>query len=242
MPAKNFAARAGRWSAAHRKTAIFGWLAFVIVAFVIGGKVGTQTLAEKDLGVGDSGRATKIVDKAFPEVAGEQVFVQSKTQKATDPGFRAAVRDVERRLEANPEVRNIKSPYAKGNPGQLARNGHAALVNFEIAGDPDQAQEKVDAVLATTAAAQKAHPEMRIEQFGGASAGKAVQKLFAADLHKAETISLPVTMIILLLAFGAIVAAGLPLLLGLTAVLGTMGVVAGVSQFCLLYTSDAADE
>ena len=54
MPAKNFAARAGRWSAAHRKTAIFGWLAFVIAAFVIGGKVGTQTLAEKDLGVGDS--------------------------------------------------------------------------------------------------------------------------------------------------------------------------------------------
>ena len=176
MPAKNFAARAGRWSAAHRKTAIFGWLAFVIVAFMIGGKVGTQTLAEKDLGVGDSGRATKIVDKAFPEVAGEQVFVQSKTEKATDPAFRSAVRDVERRLEANPDVRNVKSPYAKGNPGQLARNGHAALVNFEIAGDVDQAQDKVDAVLATTAAAQKAHPELRIEQFGDASAGKAVRQ------------------------------------------------------------------
>ena len=95
----------------------------------------------------------------------------------------------------------------------------------------DQAQDKVDAVLATTAASQKAHPELRIEQFGGASAGKAVDKMFADDLHKAETISLPVTLIILLFAFGAIVAAGLPLLLGLTAVLGTMGVVAGVSQF-----------
>ena len=84
---------------------------------MIGGKVGTQTLSEEE-GLGDSGRATKIVDKAFPEVAGEQVFVQSKTEKATDPAFRAAVRDVERRLEANPEVRNVKSPYAKGNPGQ----------------------------------------------------------------------------------------------------------------------------
>ena len=83
--------------------------------------VGTKTLAEKDLGVGDSGRATKIVDKAFPEVAGEQVLVQSKTLKATDPAFRAAVRDVEQRLEANPDVRNVKSPYAKGNAGQISR-------------------------------------------------------------------------------------------------------------------------
>ncbi|MEA2247588.1 MAG: heme transporter, partial [Solirubrobacteraceae bacterium] len=231
MPAKNFAARAGRWSAQHRKTAIFGWLAFVIVAFVIGGNLGTKTLEEKDLGVGDSGRAAKIVDKAFPEVAGEQVFVQSKTEKATDPAYRAAVRDIEHRLAANPDVRKIESPYAKANVGRISPDGHSALVNFDIAGDPKQAQDKVDAILATTAASQKAHPQYRIEQFGGASAGKAVDKMFADDLHKAETISLPVTLIILLFAFGALVAAGLPLLLGLTAVLGTMGIVAGVSQF-----------
>jgi uncharacterized membrane protein YdfJ with MMPL/SSD domain len=231
LPAKNFAARAGRWSAQHRKTAIFGWLAFVIAAFVIGGNLGTKTLDEKDLGVGDSGRAAKVVDKAFPEAAGEQVFVRSTTEKATASGYRSTVRDIERRLAANPDVRKIKSPYNPKNAGQLSRDGHAALVNFEIAGDPDQAQDKVDAILATTAAAQKAHPNYRIEQFGGASAGKAVDKMFADDLHKAETISLPVTMIILLFAFGALVAAGLPLLLGLTAVLGTMGVVAGVSQF-----------
>ena len=231
MPAKNFAARAGRWSAQHRKTAIFGWLAFVIVAFVVGGNLGTKTLSEKDLGVGDSGRAAKIVDASFPEVAGEQVFIQSKTEKATDPGYRAAVRDIEHRLSANADVRKLKSPYGKGNPGQISPDGHSALVNFDIAGNPKQAQDKVEAILATTAAAQKAHPTYRIEQFGGASAGKAVDKMFADDLHKAETISLPVTLIILLFAFGALVAAGLPLLLGLTAVLGTMGIVAGVSQF-----------
>jgi RND superfamily putative drug exporter len=120
LPAKNFAARAGRWSARHRKTAIFGWLAFVIVAFMIGGNLGTKTLDEKDLGVGDSGRADKIVDKAFPEAAGEQVFVQSKSQKATDPQYRAAVRDIERRLDANPLVTKIKSPYDKENPGQIS--------------------------------------------------------------------------------------------------------------------------
>jgi len=190
LSSNNIAARAGRWSARHRKTAIFGWLAFVIAAFAIGGNLGTKTLDEKDLGVGDSGRAAKVVDKAFPEVAGEQVFVQSKQQKATDPTYRAAVRDIERRLDANPLVTNIKSPYAKDNPGQISPDGHSALVNFDIAGDPDQAQDKVDSILATTSAAAKAHPGLQIDEFGSASAGKAVDKMFADDLHKAETISL----------------------------------------------------
>ena len=117
MPAKNFAARAGRWSAAHRKTAIFGWLAFVIVAFVIGGKVGTQTLAEKDLGVGDSGRATKIVDKAFPEVAGEQVFVQSKTAEGDGPGL--PLRRPRRRAASRGQPRGPQRQVAlrQGQPG-----------------------------------------------------------------------------------------------------------------------------
>jgi uncharacterized membrane protein YdfJ with MMPL/SSD domain len=231
LPAKNFAARAGRWSARHRKIAVFGWLAFVIAAFMIGGNLGTKTLSEKDLGVGDSGRADKIVQKSFPDVAGEQVFIQSKAHANTDPAYRATVRDIEKRLATTPNVQKIKSPYSKANPGQLSRDGHSAIVNFEIAGDPDQAQDKVDAILATTSSAQKAHPDYRIEEFGSASSSKAVDKMFADDLHKAETISLPVTLIILLFAFGALVAAGLPLLLGLTAVMGTMGIVAGVSQF-----------
>ena len=104
-------------------------------------------------------------------------------------------------------------------------------MNFEIKGDSEKAEDKVDPILAATAAAQKAHPEYNVEQFGDASTGKAVSKMFADDLKKAETLSLPLTLVILLLAFGALVAAGLPLLLGVTSVMATMGLVAGVSQF-----------
>jgi RND superfamily putative drug exporter len=53
----NIAARMGRWSARHRKTAIFGWLAFVVVAVVVGGAVGTKALDQDELGVGESARA-----------------------------------------------------------------------------------------------------------------------------------------------------------------------------------------
>jgi RND superfamily putative drug exporter len=228
---QNLAARAGRWSAQHRKKAIFGWLAFVIVATLVGGNLGTKTIPSDEEGVtGESARAQQIVKDTFPQTAGEQVFIQSKTQGPQSAGYRAAVKDVEQRLAAVKDVTNIQSPYAKQNAGQISRDGHSVSVTFDIKGDSEQAEKKVDPVLAATAAAQKAHPELRIEQFGEASTGKAVSKMFEDDLKKAETLSLPITMIILLLAFGALVAAGLPLLLGLTSVIGTMGLVAAVSH------------
>src|SRR3954465_10202013 len=94
LPVKNLAARAGRWSARHRKTAIFGWLAFVIVAFMIGGGMGVKQLGWPQRGVGESGRASQIVDKAFPhddERVSERVLVQSSRTNADGPRFKAAV-------------------------------------------------------------------------------------------------------------------------------------------------------
>src|SRR3954462_991779 len=228
---QNLAARAGRWSAQHRKKAVFGWLAFVIIATLIGGKIGTNTIpSDEDGVVGDSARSAQIVKDNFPNTTGEQVLIQSKTAGPREPAYRAAVKDVERRLAAQKDVTNIQSPYLRHNATQLSRDGHSAVVTFEIKGDAEKAQDKVDPILAATAAAQKAHPELNIEQFGEASTGKAVSKMFSDDLKKAETLSLPITGIILLLAFGALVAAGLPLLLGLTSVIGTMGLVAAVSH------------
>jgi len=228
---QNLAARAGRWSAQHRKKAVFGWLAFVIIAAFIGGKVGTNTIPTDEEGVvGESARSAEIVKDSFPQAAGEQVLIQSKTTSPKDPAFKAAVADVEQGLAAQKDVTNLQSPYAKGNVGQISRDGHSAVVTFEIKGDSEKAEDKVDPILAATAAAQKAHPQMNIEQFGDASTGKAVSKMFEDDLKKAETLSLPLTMVILLLAFGALVAAGLPLLLGVTAVMATGGLTAAISH------------
>jgi uncharacterized membrane protein YdfJ with MMPL/SSD domain len=228
---QNLAARAGRWSAQHRKKAVFGWLAFVIAAMFIGGNIGTKTIPSDEEGLtGDAARAQQIVKDSFPQTAGEQVLIQSKTASPKDPAYRAVVKDVEQRLAAQKDVTNLQSPYAKGNEAQISRDGHSSVVTFEIKGDSQQAEDKVDPILAATAGAQKAHADYNIEQFGTASTGKAVSKMFEDDLHKAETISLPITLLILLLAFGALVAAGLPLLLGITAVIATMGLVAGVSQ------------
>src|SRR3954462_5246942 len=111
----NIAARAGRWSAQHRKTAIFGWIPFVIVAFMIGGGMGVKTLDSSKQGVGESGRASQIVEKAFPhasESGSERVLVQSSRTNADDPRFKAAVTDVVQRLQRTKYVRNVANPYS----------------------------------------------------------------------------------------------------------------------------------
>src|SRR5690349_21203883 len=99
---RSVAARAGRWSAQHRKKAIWGWLAFVVIAFLIGGAVGTNTQTNAQSGVGESGRAARTVDNAFPKHQVEQVLVQSTSARASDPSFRAVVDGVQRRLAAVP--------------------------------------------------------------------------------------------------------------------------------------------
>jgi uncharacterized membrane protein YdfJ with MMPL/SSD domain len=222
----NFAARMGRWSARHRKIAIFGWLAFVIAAVVIGGRVGTSTLDPNDTLPGESGRTARLLDREFPQPAREQVLVQSPKLAAGDAAFRAAVDDVVARVSKLDVVRNVRSPYAEENPGQISKDEHSALVTFDLTGKFDDASGIVEPVQDAVASAAAANPAVSIGQFGDASSTKELDEVFAKDLEKAGTLSLPITLLILVVAFGALVAAGIPLLLALSAVIATMGLIA----------------
>jgi RND superfamily putative drug exporter len=227
----NIASRMGAWSAAHRKRAILGWFALILVA-MLAGAAGTKTLDPVDMGNGESQVADRAIAEAgFPEVTGEQVLIQGRgTARADSPQVQAAIEDVVRRLDAVPEVDKIVSPLDEDGAGLVSKDGRSALVTFEIPGKQKDAVDEVEATLAATAAAQRANPGVRVEQFGGASASKALDEALAEDFHRAEGISIPVTLVILLVAFGAIVAAGLPLLLGGTAVVGALGLLGPVSQ------------
>ncbi len=227
---RNIAARAGRWSAHHRKTAIWGWLAFVAVAVFIGSSVGTKTLDEDSNGVGESGAASKTLAAAFPDRAEETVLVQSETERADSRAFRGAVLGVESRLSALQHVEDIKGPYDPANQGQISADGRSALITFDIPGSSSQTEKRVEAPLAAVTAAQKANPDLIIEEFGDASADKELSKAFEDDFRKAEITSLPITLIILIVAFGALVAAGVPLILALTAVFATIGLIGPISQ------------
>jgi uncharacterized membrane protein YdfJ with MMPL/SSD domain len=227
---KTFAGRMGSWSARHRKTAIWGWIAFVVVAFVIGNAVGTQKPDHQDY-IGQSGQAAKLFDDHFPKKDTEDVLIQApKGGHVTDAPVRKAVGATIAAVSGKPGVTNVQSPYEKGNAGQISKDGRSVLVEFDIKGDDDATSKRVGATTSAVAQVKASNPGVFVGQFGGASADKAVSKAQGEDSAKSMQLSLPATLLVLLVTFGALVAAGIPLLLGLTAVFGTLGLVAGVSH------------
>jgi RND superfamily putative drug exporter len=220
----NIASRAGRWSAGHWKTAVSAWLAFCVVAVALGAVAGTKMLKDSDTAAGGSRKAEQILNRAdFPNRAGESVLVESKTRTLSDPAFRAAVADVVRTVSARREVQNVRSPFAPGNGGQVSDDRRSALVQFEIRGDEESADERIQPVLDAVAGVQDRHEAFTVAEFGFASANHELNDTLNSDFQRAEYSSLPVTLIILLVAFGALVAAGLPVLLAFSGVLATLG-------------------
>ena len=233
---RNVAARAGRWSSRHRKTAIVGWLAFVVLAVIVGGSVGTESIEDEDQGVGEARAADQAIADAFPENADETVLVQSEdaTVTANEPAFQSVVDDAVDKLESTDNVVDVESPYFAGSEGAISQDGRSALITFEIP-DPGEdsdvtTEDLVEPPLATVGALGEAHPEFRIEEFGDASADKGLSESFEEDFRRAEVTSLPITLIILLAAFGAVVAALVPLLLAATAVAAAIGLLGPLSQ------------
>jgi uncharacterized membrane protein YdfJ with MMPL/SSD domain len=228
----NLAARAGRWSAAHWKTATLGWLILVVAAVVLGTAAGTKQLTSVEDAQGETARAERILaDAGFHTAAGESVLVQSTRVQAGSPAFTRAVRAVTATLAGRREVTNIRRPV-------VSKDGRSALVQFELKGDSDTADTRVQPVLDSVAQVHHAYPQFTIEEFGEASATHALSQTIDKDFAHAERLSVPITFAILLLAFGAFVAAGVPVLLAFSAVLASIGLSSLVSH--LQHASDAA--
>jgi uncharacterized membrane protein YdfJ with MMPL/SSD domain len=226
----HLAARMGHWSARHRKKAIFGWFAFVILAFAIGTfAVTQQQIVYETSQPGESGRMEKILYEEFEQPAEESILVQHPELKATNPQFRAAVQDVITQVGTVGAIAKVESPFDEENTGQISDDQRSVLVGMEIKGESDKAVDIIQPVTDKVAEVQDAHPGFYIGGVG-VSTEKAVTDAFLEDLAKAGLYSIPLTLIILILAFGALVAAGIPLLLGITAVVATMGLVSLWSQ------------
>jgi RND superfamily putative drug exporter len=223
---RGVAARVGSWSARHKKSVLAAWLVFIVASVVLGGAVGTKKLTTADQYTGQSGRAEKLLEQHFPKPAQEEALISSPTLEASDPAFQAAIRDVRARVAQVAVVRHVKAATDRGGADLVSKDGHSALVEFDIKGDAATAGDRVAPVQKAIADAQRAHPELRIQEFGDASVGAAIDKFLNNDLKRAETLSLPVTLLILVIAFGALVAASVPVLLAISAVIATVGLVA----------------
>jgi len=228
----NLAGRAGAWSAAHWKKALFGWLVFAVAAMAVGSIVGHTQMRDSQYASGETARAIRTLERAgFMQPKSEVVLIQSRTLTTKDPLFMAAIGGVVQSLAREKNVTNIQDPRtAPGGGGQISRDGHSVLVQFTITGDPNTAKDRVAPMLAEMAGVQRSYPMISIREVGESSANYELGKRFTKDFANAERLTLPITLLILLMAFGAVVAAGLPVLLAFSAVLASLGLYALITH------------
>jgi uncharacterized membrane protein YdfJ with MMPL/SSD domain len=238
MQRQNLAARAGRWSAAHWKTATALWIVVVVLAVVIGRVVGTHTLSDSEQSTGETARAESILASAgFKTPASESVLVQSATKSVDDPDFKATVQAVLAKLKTMPQVK--QDTLRTGGAGEISKDRGSQLIEFDMKGKLDTADDRVEPLLDAVATLQKQHAAFTVAEFGFASATHDLNDTIGKDFQKAETLSLPITFLILLFAFGAFVAAGVPVLLAFSAVLGSIGLSQILSH--IAHASDATN-
>jgi putative drug exporter of the RND superfamily len=220
MTGSNLAARAGRWSARHWKRATALWLGFVVLAVVLGQLAGTHKLSDSEQSTGESARAQQVLARAgFSTPAAESVLVRSRTLTVVDARFRSAVASVTATLRGMPQTKNVRT----GAAGEISSDRHAQLVEFDMQGKMDTADKHVQPLLDAVAGLQRSHPGFTVAEFGFASATHELNNTIQKDFQNAEKLTVPITFVILLFAFGAFVAAGIPVLLAFTAVLGSLG-------------------
>ncbi|WP_328932100.1 MULTISPECIES: MMPL family transporter [unclassified Streptomyces] len=227
---RGLAARAGGWSARHRWAAVGIWVLFVVLSMGIGSAAGRVDVNESDQLKGETHTAATIIDDAgIKEPSSETVLIQSKDASvtSTDSEFRTAVTAVVKAVEGTGRVTDVSSPY---DTRTISKDGRSALVQFDMRGDADTAGDRVAPVLKAVAGVQKDHGSLRIEEIGGASMAKQYDDAFGNDFQKAEYSAVPVAFGILLIAFGALVAALLPVALAITAIIATMGLMGLVSH------------
>jgi len=225
--------RIAGWSVRHRKTAVFGWLALVAVLFVAAQALGSKNLPNYD--PGQAGQAERALHQAAPDYYGsapEEVLVQARVPGhsfARDASLRQAVHQVAAAVAALPaSAAHIQSPLTAGAPRSGGRSlvsadGRSALVTFVVPGSVKDQDQAVAADQRAVAAVQARHPDLLVAETGDASITRAIDN--SLNFRQAEATSIPITLILLLVVFGALVAAGIPILLAVSAVIAALAVV-----------------
>jgi RND superfamily putative drug exporter len=213
--------RAARWSATHPWKALATWVVFVAVAVGLAMAVPTVETTDADYRLGESGRADALVTEAgLVDPDSENVLVTAADAEKPDRAEATqAAEELTARLTETEGVAEVGKP-------QWSPDDSAMLIAIQLAKD----QEDVSDILEVTEQVQDDHPDLELRQTGDVSLDEAIDERVGDDLASAEGISVPVTLILMLLAFGALIAAGIPVLLAVSSVAATIGVLAPLSH------------
>jgi putative drug exporter of the RND superfamily len=218
--------RLARFSLRHRRLVALAWVAL----FVAGIAIGSGVFERLDPDVGDlEGTESAVADARLDALdpGGESIAAVADGIDPRDPAAAAAVAATVERLRAIPGVAEVAAPVAGGPPELAAVDGRAVLVAVEFA--PDLDDDRFDQALEAAEAELRRLDAPRVVVGGGPLQDAEFEDQVAADLARAELLSMPVVLVLLLVIFGGIVAAGLPVLVALVGVAGTLLALLGIS-------------
>ncbi|MEV7490856.1 MMPL family transporter [Streptomyces anulatus] len=209
--------RMARWSARHAGRAIAGWFAFVVLCLVAGIALGTNEATTKDFWVGEAGRAEATATEGGLERSPtERIMIRARSGELDMAAAGAAAQDVTERMRDLPEVDSVAAPVR-------SKDGEVLLVSVVLNGPELKGKKNVVPLLEQTAAVGADHPHLVVEETGSPAISKGVNDQRDEDLALSERISLPVTVVTLLIVFGSVIMAGVPLLLALSSIAAAIG-------------------
>ena len=250
MTARTSAGPAGRpltvrvatWSARHRWPVVAAWFVFTIGLFATSIAMGgTRTLSQMGGGTArtESAMADQVFAAAGTRTPSEDLYlvIRSATLKTTDPVYRATVADIVARLSATadptgqPAVTGLADPYAAPpEAGLFSADATSVRVVGQLTGDAAAVASKAAALRPVIAQIETSNPTFEIHALNNTLINEDLNTLVSDGLDGSLKVTLPITFLILLVGFGAAVAASVPLILALTALLGGFGILGIYSQ------------
>ena len=247
-PGQPWTVKVARWSARHRWPVFGAWFVLTGGLFVVSTAMGGIRALSATGGPGSGSTTEAALGFQAMNAGGTSsspsetmtVVVASATAKVTDPAFRSTVGQVVARLASvrttvdgseGPAFESVTDPYTTPpQSGLYAPDLRAVIVNGRITGDPTALETRTKAIAPVIAAIQHDFPAYDIHALANTLTNDQINQVISGDLDGSLRISLPASFLILLLAFGALVAAIVPLLLAITALLAAFGALGIYSQ------------
>ena len=230
--AVSFTGRVAGWSARHRWIVVLGAVAVLVISFLLSGSVGVETSDVS--GTGDSAKGEQLIEDRFEQLPSfDSVIIKNPGLDVDDEAFRSTVEPLAEELRGLEGIKDVESYYDSGAPHLVSVDRNVVIVRVELEKAKqdeliDVADGLMEAVLQAETSAAANGFELGV--LGGASLNVASEEVAGEDFQKILLISLVGALIILILAFGTVVAAFIPLVMAIVSIFAAVGVAVFASQ------------
>jgi RND superfamily putative drug exporter len=231
--ARNLLNHWGQWLIRHRLLVILIWVFLLGLGIFFSPQVEKVMQGTVQLTGSDSETVSQILQKEFSNRFNNELVIvfTSKNKLATDYEFQSAVESIQLKLRNLPQINNIVTYYDSSSPDLISKDQHSIIGVVEL-DVPDSFAAQNATPMIRKAIKDSHFPSwLNVYSAGEGAINYDLIDATASDAIKAESYSFPLIILILIFTFGALLAAGVPVILGTVSVVIALGLVFFIGQF-----------